>query len=138
MALAVTGRPDEAEDAVQDALLACLNSRAHPKNALAYLRVAVRNAAIRISRNSKASSGSDEALTWVQVEGEQERETFARQVNEALCSIASDHRETIVMHLYAGMSFREIAELQGRSINTVASWYRRGINQLKNRFEHEQ
>lgn len=137
VALAVTGRKEEAEDAVQDALLACLRSRARPVNEIAYVRVAVRNAAFRVTKKLRLLSGGSDQLAWVQVDGEQESSVFASEVNLGLASLAPDQRETVFMHIYIGMSFREIAELRGKSINTVASWYRRGVEQLREKFDDD-
>ncbi len=42
-----------------------------------------------------------------------------------------DQREVVILHLRAGMKFREIARLQGISINTVKGRYRYGLNKLR-------
>ena len=59
-----------------------------------------------------------------------ERE-FHLRVAETLVELSDDERETVVQHLYAGLAFREIAELRGRPMGTVTSWYRRGIARLR-------
>jgi len=55
----------------------------------------------------------------------------ARQVYGALGQLPYEQREVFVMHVQADMTFREIAESVGASINTVQSRYRYGMEKLK-------
>ena len=59
-----------------------------------------------------------------------DREQSARLFN-TLMRLPYDQREVFVLHVQAGMKFREIAELQSVSIKTVLSRYRYGIEKLK-------
>ena len=52
-------------------------------------------------------------------------------VTRGLALLSDDERETVMEHLVAGLTFREIAELRGRPIGTVGTWYRRGIEKLR-------
>jgi len=52
-----------------------------------------------------------------------------------LAQLRDDERECIVLKLYSGLSFKEIAQTRSALPNTVASWYRRGIQKLRNHFE---
>lgn len=49
----------------------------------------------------------------------------------ALAQLPPDQRETIVLHLNAGMKFREIARMQGIPISTVQGRYRYGLGKLR-------
>ncbi len=55
----------------------------------------------------------------------------AEQVYDALCQLPYEQREVFVLHVQADMTFREIAELIGASINTVQSRYRYGMEKLR-------
>ncbi|MHC4457172.1 MAG: RNA polymerase sigma factor [Planctomycetota bacterium] len=55
----------------------------------------------------------------------------ARNLNYAIAQLAYEQREVIMLHLRGGMKFREIASLQGISINTVKSRYRYGLEKLR-------
>jgi RNA polymerase sigma-70 factor (ECF subfamily) len=55
----------------------------------------------------------------------------AEQVYDALCQLPYEQREVFVLHAQADMTFREIAELLGASINTVQSRYRYGMEKLR-------
>lgn len=54
-----------------------------------------------------------------------------RQLSNALAQLPYSQRETITLHLQAGMKFREIAEFQDVPLNTVQSRYRCGLEKLR-------
>jgi len=54
-----------------------------------------------------------------------------RAVAEALARIPDEQREVIVLKVFEGLCFREIAAVSGQSINTVASRYRYGIAKMR-------
>jgi RNA polymerase sigma-70 factor, ECF subfamily len=55
----------------------------------------------------------------------------ARQVYGALGQLPYEQREVFVLHVQADMTFQQIAELTGASINTVQSRYRYGMEKLR-------
>jgi len=55
----------------------------------------------------------------------------ARDLNRAMAKLAYEQREVILLHLRGGMKFREIAGVQGISINTAKSRYRYGLQKLR-------
>ena len=55
----------------------------------------------------------------------------ADRLTGALAQLPSEQRETIVLHLNAGMKFKEIAETQGIPISTVQGRYRYGLDKLR-------
>ncbi|MCF7958102.1 MAG: sigma-70 family RNA polymerase sigma factor [Phycisphaerae bacterium] len=52
-------------------------------------------------------------------------------VTNALAQLPPDQREVIVMHLYGGLVFRKIADLQEVTTKTVQSRYRYGLDKLR-------
>ena len=54
-----------------------------------------------------------------------------RDLNRAIAQLAYEQREVIMLHLRGGMKFREIAGVQGISINTAKSRYRYGLEKLR-------
>jgi RNA polymerase sigma factor (sigma-70 family) len=58
-------------------------------------------------------------------------EEQASSLNHAIAQLTYEQREVIMLHLRGGMKFREIAGLQGISINTVKSRYRYGLEKLR-------
>lgn len=129
VALAVTLDRQMAEDAVHDALVRLLARHHRPGNSTAYVMRAVRNAAIDIARCRRREErmqqeflvGNDGPACGIS----------PRVLAEAFTELHPAEREAIVLHVYAGMSFREIADMRRRSINTVTSWYRRGLTKLR-------
>jgi RNA polymerase sigma factor (sigma-70 family) len=53
------------------------------------------------------------------------------RLQKALAELPYEQREAITLHLHGELTFREIAQLHGISINTVQSRYRYGITRLK-------
>ncbi len=55
----------------------------------------------------------------------------SKQVETALSELPYQQREVIILHLNSQMRFKEIAQIQGVSINTIQSRYRYGLEKLK-------
>jgi RNA polymerase sigma-70 factor, ECF subfamily len=135
----VLGDPSGAEDCLHDVFvnLASSASRLRIRSSLkGYLFTCVANRAkdmIRMRSRTVADLGDgrdppsrDEPSLARMVRGEQSRELAA-----ALEDLADVQREVIVLHLHGGLTFKEIAEHSGESINTVQSRYRYGLGHLR-------
>ncbi len=48
-----------------------------------------------------------------------------------------EQREVLMLHLHSGMKFRQIAETQGVSTNTVQGRYRYGLDKLRSMLNGE-
>ena len=55
----------------------------------------------------------------------------------ALQQLPFGQREVLLLHLYSGLKFRAIAELEGESINTIQGRYRYGLNKLRSLLNSE-
>jgi len=62
----------------------------------------------------------------------------AGRLTQALATLPDEQRETIVLHLNAGLTFREIAEMQDISMSTVQGRYRYGLDKLRKALTGEQ
>jgi len=137
-ALAVTRHPERAEDAIHDAFYRLFRLKARPRNLKVYVFRAVRNAAIdQIRRNPLPPDDKGEFI-FEPEDGPREmaaKNEFKRRAAEALLTVSDDERETTVQHLYADLTFREIARLRGTPPGTVAAWYYRGLKKLRARLE---
>lgn len=133
-ALVITRNAEMAEDAVHNAFQNAFKLTKAPKHLKAYLYRSVRNAAIDLVRkDARTEPLPADALFEVpppQVDS-MHRQEFIHDFNRALEKLSADERETIVQHLASHMTFQEIADLRERSMGTVTSWYRRGIEKLK-------
>ena len=52
-------------------------------------------------------------------------------VRQALGQLPYQHRETILLHLQGGLTFKKIAAARNVSINTVQGRYRYGLEKLR-------
>jgi RNA polymerase sigma-70 factor (ECF subfamily) len=132
-ALAIAGEPRAAEDAVHAAFCRVLE-RSRPKGELRpYVFKCVRNAAIDHRRRERREDPPASLFN-----GHPGVDPVVRlQVDEALAVLTDDERECVVLKTYGGFTFNEIAELRRVSINTAASWYRRGIERMRALHEEE-
>lgn len=135
MAAAITNCPNRAQDAVQTAFChLCASGRQPDGDQVAYAFAAVRNAAIDQKR----------ALAW----GTQEladlepdpcpdplAELIAgedrRFVRGLVWSLPRRQREVVILHVYTGLTFQQIADALDAPLWTVASRYRRALNHLR-------
>jgi RNA polymerase sigma factor (sigma-70 family) len=61
----------------------------------------------------------------------------ASRLNEAVAQLPEDQREVVLLRLTTGMKFRDIAELQQISVNTVQGRYRYGLDKLRSMLDGE-
>ncbi len=137
-AVAVTGNPAMAEDAIHEAFCRGLELQQMPRNLKAYMFASVRNAAVdELRRRGRTGRLQTECIfdpSPGPVESAQQNQ-FREAVAAGLAKLSDDERETIVQHLYGRLTFQEIADIRQRPLGTVASWYRRGLAKLKEYLE---
>ena len=130
-ALMVLADPAGAADVVQTVFVALLRRRSRPDVDAHYLRRAVRNecfTALRVRRRDVLASASPLLET---MEGQRERPAERLALEQALRELPPEQREVVHLKAFEGLTFQEIADLIGESINTVASRYRYGIEKLR-------
>ena len=130
-ALALTGSRAMAEDAVHEALYNILQQRRDAANFRAYVFRAVRNAAIDEIRTRTRETPAESLFLTDTVAYDAEQQDAQRLAADLLNHLGPDERESIVLKLYNDLTFREIGEIRGVPLNTVASWYRRGLEKLR-------
>lgn len=131
-ALAVTRERSSAEDAVQDALLAVASLSERPEQLDAYLFRTVRNKALHSVKQGRRFEHRANQSDFLDVEHcSEEQKILAAQVTQQLGELDENPRQVIIMKLFADLTFNEIAAITANSPNTVASWYRRGLQQLR-------
>jgi RNA polymerase sigma-70 factor, ECF subfamily len=141
LALAITRCPARAEDAVHNAIVRLCARRGKPTgDAVAYVFAAVRNAAIDQLRRGGPRSVDPVSIFDVTdptaaPPADAERVESDRMIADAVDTLDHDQREAVVMHLYAGLTFQQIAEALGEPLQTIASRYRRGLANLRPRLE---
>src|SRR5271166_3224640 len=121
----------DAEDVVQEAFLSLARLQAVPDQVGSWLHRVVRNAAIsaarsrhrRLKREARAAGGE----AWFSSVDDQ---LDARSASRLLAELELDCREVIVARLWGGLTFDQIARLQGCSLTTAHRRYQHGLAQL--------
>jgi RNA polymerase sigma-70 factor, ECF subfamily len=139
LALSITRCPELAEDAVHDACARLLRFRSKPKtDAVAYVFATVRNAAVDLAKRRRPSVEYPASLFDERqpdpgmAAGNAEQQRLAR---DAVGNLPLEQRQTVVLRLYANLTFEQIAETFGEPLQTVASRYRRALERIKQAVE---
>lgn len=61
----------------------------------------------------------------------------AGRIESAMDQLPFEQREVVMLHIHAGMKFREIAEASGVSLSTIQSRYNYGLNKLRSALDGE-
>ena len=134
-ALGMLGRPEAAEDGLQEVFLNLARSRGklgHVRSIRAYLFVMLRNAIWRrLGRSASGESALDPAAIFQRPEPRGLPAGAASDIESALAKLPAEQREVIVLKVYQDMTFPEIAEVTGVSANTATSRYRYALDKLR-------
>jgi RNA polymerase sigma-70 factor (ECF subfamily) len=132
------GSPDDAEDVLQEVFCRLVKYSFR----LRFIHD-LRSFAFRIARNEanrflQCKIHSEQAAQPAAGFAESFRRTYSgpdglseQAVAAALTRIPDEQREVIILRIFEGLSFTEIAAVGGQSINTVASRYRYGIEKMR-------
>jgi RNA polymerase sigma-70 factor, ECF subfamily len=128
-ARAILGDPGRAEDAVQEAFARLLEQGVDRISSVAaFLYAVVRNGAIDEKRRASTRARS---LPYFAVATPDPAERELRErASAGLAALPEEQREVLVLKLYSGKTFAEIADLTGTSLDTAHSRYRYGLEKL--------
>jgi RNA polymerase sigma-70 factor (ECF subfamily) len=143
-ALALARDEHVAEESVQEAFLGFVRNvrgRAAEGSFRGYLFSSIRNRVIDACRRqgTRREVPRTESLDLFESrDGTSASSTALRgelgeRVSEALGALPAEQREVVVLKIFDGRTYREIAELVGESENTVASRYRYACEKLESR-----
>jgi RNA polymerase sigma-70 factor (ECF subfamily) len=132
------GSPDDAEDVLQEVFYRLLKYSirlrfVHDLRAFAF-RTARNEANRFLQRKLKGENAARPEAAFVESMRRSysgSAGTFELPVAAALARIPDEQREVIVLRIFEGLSFSEIAAVSGQSINTAASRYRYGIEKMR-------
>lgn len=133
-AWSVLRRADLAEDAVHQAFIKLVRLETPPADPKLYVFRSIRNAAIDLARARSRRREESLNADWEvpSLSAETADQDVLQCVSTAMQRLDVASREVIELHLHARLSFREIAELLGEPLPTVASRYRRALGKLSN------
>ena len=107
-------------------LLTCVANRARNKNRANQLRQTA-----GLDEAESVASQSKTPEQWM-IQSEE-----LRRWSEIMTQLPYEQRETVILHLRAGMKFRQIAQTQNVSVNTVKGRYRYGLYKLRSILDGE-
>lgn len=144
LSLSITRSPDQAEDAIQEALARLWKSPVRPRgDPVAYVFAAVRNTAIELRRRRRPEPIAPESLASI-YDGQTDDPALAAMNAErfealrvAVEGLGDEQREVVVMKIYGQLTFARIAEALGEPTQTVASRYRRALEKLRVCLDHK-
>jgi RNA polymerase sigma-70 factor (ECF subfamily) len=125
---------DTPEDVVQVAFIRLMRERPVPENTVGWLYRVARNEAVTQARSQnrrtrhEATAGSLRQA-WFTPSADDPLDAAAAVA--ALKSLPRETREVIVLRLWSGLSFEEIADLIGKSSSTAHRWYEAGLTTLR-------
>jgi RNA polymerase sigma-70 factor, ECF subfamily len=136
-ALGMLGLREDAEDIVQEAFMGILQSRhrlADVQDLAAYLFTALRRAAGRCARRRARASALPEAAASelpIAADRQDQSSPLSERIERALSSLPAEQREVISLKIDGELTFSQIAQVIGVSVNTAASRYRYAMEKLR-------
>ncbi|MHC4340865.1 MAG: sigma-70 family RNA polymerase sigma factor, partial [Planctomycetota bacterium] len=132
---------NRADDAVQQTWLAALRSRPDGRRPLRpWLAAVLRNAVRRghrsdgrRARHERAAARSESAPS---IPDTLAREEMLQRVVEAVLGLEERYRLAVLLHYYEGLSYAEVAQRLGVSVETVRSRLKRARLQLRAQLDH--
>lgn len=141
LARTYVGSRADAEDVVQEAFVRCWRARERVAEPVAYLFAAVKSCALdwrrsrhrRDHRESTAARPEADPRFVVHVEQNERRAA----IESALAALPENQAEVLVMKIWGGLSFPQIAAALATSPNTAASRYRYALGHLRAQLAEE-
>ena len=131
-ALLLLANREAAEDAVHEAFVhlgAALARRHPPEVSFGYFAVIVRNECYSALRRRKRWAEDQAPIVEPVSPGASEEERLI--IDAALRALPAEQREVMYLKVFEGMTFQEIADRCGISINTAGSRYRYAAEALR-------
>jgi len=132
LAISITKNRALAEDVIHDALIAVADVKGEPANLKNYFFQTVKNKAIHSTKYNQKLSQLEEDYVVTCAPLAENQLLFSR-IKVVIKLLPSQQQQVLIMKLFGGLKFKEIAEIIDRPINTVTSQYRRGLQFLQER-----
>ena len=135
-AATILNSAEDAEDAVQEVFVRIARERrrlVRIRSMKAYLLIATRNSAYGILRRRLRGERLQEELCsdYLTRPPASEDELRSDAICKGFSMLPIEQREVLVLHIYDGLTFKEIAKTIGCSTSTITSRYRYGIEKLR-------
>jgi RNA polymerase sigma-70 factor (ECF subfamily) len=120
----------DSEDAVQDAFVRFWKSRGRARDETAYLFACVRTAALDLARGGERRKRHEAAASIFEC-SPPERDHWREAVEAALEKLPAEQREVLVLKIWGGLTFAQIAEMLAIPMSTAASRHRYALERLE-------
>jgi RNA polymerase sigma-70 factor (ECF subfamily) len=131
----------DAEDVVQEAFIRFWRSRDRVAEPIAYLYASVKHCALDWHRGRNRQSRREEVVARPEAEslfaGSTEQEERRAAIDAKLRELPESQREVLVLTIWGGLSFPQIAKVLQISVNTAASRYRYALARLREQLAEE-
>ncbi len=130
-----------ADDCVQEALVELARQETLPDSPVAWLYRVVRNRALNAARAERRRRGHEEAASMLATARQQDTshaDTLALDafaLAEAVDALAPAARELVILRVWSGLGWQEIAGLVGTSSSTAQRHYVQALTQLRKQLE---
>jgi RNA polymerase sigma-70 factor, ECF subfamily len=138
-AVSLTRSREAAEDAIHGVFEKLLRGTTLPLDLRPYVFRSVRNGAMDGWRRTKARLDSmfESAASIDATRQDTPIASRPDDLDALLQHLSADERDAIVLRTYSGLTFQQIAQMRDVPLPTVASWYRRGLEQLRSLLKEE-
>jgi RNA polymerase sigma-70 factor (ECF subfamily) len=127
---------DAADDCVQEALVELARQPAVPEFVVAWLYRVVKNRALNAARGARRRRERETRVArFVNNETPAFDPWGAFAVSEALEQLEANEREVVVMRIWGGLTFDEIAAATSLSTSTAHRTYQHALSQLREQLE---
>jgi RNA polymerase sigma-70 factor (ECF subfamily) len=140
VALTVLRRRDLAEDVLQEAYIRVWRSAARfdpaRGTAITWMATIVRNLAIDVKRSPAAAATDDTALMVIPFNGRSaldqvEASDDERRLHDALKTLDPMRRKLVIAAYIQGQSREQLAQRFGAPVNTIKTWLRRAVLDMR-------
>lgn len=134
VAYTIVGNYADAEDVLQDVMVLLARYAPHYKgegSPRAYVMSITRHRAINLVYKRKNELSTDEIGDLPTHDGE----LAAVEVQELLSHLSEEERQIVTLHVYVGLSHRQVAKMLELSTSATEKKYQRALKKLKQQYE---
>ena len=126
----ITGTLPDAEDALHDGFVRFWRRRAGAHDQAGLFFACVRTAALDLQRANRRRGRRDQSLAAAWFDLPDDTASCSEEVEKALRGLNAAQREVVVLKIWGGLTFAEVAEVLGELPNTVAGRYRDALGKM--------
>ena len=128
------------EDCVQEAIVELAALPVRPENPVAWLFRVVRNRALNFSRSQRRRTAREKDAAQTDTcrldpANQVQRDDERIQLEAVLKGLATEEQELVVLRIWSGMGWRDIAEVTGIPSSTAQRRYVAALEKMKHRLE---